>query len=184
MHIPYHSYIPISLIPMINQLQVLGSTLILTVPFIPSLPSQVQGLLGSGSGSASQGLREELASLVDAPLMRQMVARDALGGEDLKPILDRLMDVLALLLAPVRLEAFRRWRDTFTALAFPATSSITPTTATDTVTVPADNTPVSGCCSTTAVPKPLSSKRTLVALAPLLGPFCEFVALTVEEVGS
>ena len=142
----------------------------------------MQGLLGSGSGSASQGLREELASLVDAPLMRQMVARDALGGEDLKPILDRLMDVLALLLAPVRLEAFRRWRDTFTALAFPTTSSTAPTTVT--VTVTADNTPVSGSSSITAVPKPLSSKRTLVALAPLLGPFCEFVALTVEEVGS
>lgn len=158
----------------------------------PARVSQVQGLLGSGSGSAAQGLREDLASSLDEPLVRQMVARDALGGGDLRPMLDRLMDVLAVLLAPVRLEAFRRWRDTFTTLAFPTN---TPTTSI--VTVPAENTALSGSTNTTstgsligpattttaAVSGPLSSKRSLVALAPLLGPFCEFVALTVEEVG-
>ena len=102
-------------------------------------------------------------------MVRQMVARDALGAGDLRPVLERLMDVLAALLAPVRLGAFRRWKDVFTTLAFPNNPSIS-------VLVPV---PVPAAV---VVSEPLSSKQSLIALAPLLGPFCEFVALTVEEV--
>ena len=133
----------------------------------------MQGLLGSGSGAAAQGLREDLASLLDESMMRQMVARDALGAGDLRPVLERLMDVLAALLAPVRLEAFRRWRDVFTSLAFPTNTSTSSTS------VPV---PESASAAAVVVTEPLSSKRSLIALAPLLGPFCEFIALTVEEV--
>ena len=91
-------------------------------------------------------------------------------------MLERLMDVLAALLAPVRLEAFRRWRDTFTSLAFPTNTS----TSTSSTSVPVPER--AAAAAAVVVTEPLSSKRSLIALAPLLGPFCEFIALTVEEV--